>query len=864
MIKRQYDLDPAVFQTFGELLKTLRERARLSQRELARLVGYHYSYMSRLENNVRLPDESTLRKRFVPALGIQNEPALIKRLLELALGKETPAENPAAMVAPASGAARGGDLPISLTPLLGRESETSTLFQMLCSDEVRLVTLIGPPGVGKTRLSLHIAEQLATQFEDGAVFVDLMPIMDSGQVLPALAAALGVQEAFEHSVLESVKAALQSQTMLVVFDNFEQVLDAAPQLLPLLGAAPRVKILATSREALRLRGEQEFPLAPLAVPDEKTKSVLDFPSVQLFVQRARTAQPGFTLNEEDASRAAEICRRLDGLPLAIELAAARVRTFSLAEMLEQFDRRFQWLALTARDIPEWRRTLWSAIAWSFNLLTPIEQALFMRLSVFSGGWTVEAVEAICCDETHLRHADVLPTLLQLTDRSLVVMDPDGRYRFLDTIAKFASEKHKANGGMNETALRHLQYFASWAEDLESRFNRIGPREFQKRTVREMNNIRTALDWAMSHREHFQDALRLAIPANLIWLEHGQIRDEYERAQSLLRRSSDPAIQPLQIRLLLRTAALGLRIGQGSLAYRYCLRAEEMARNSGNVVQHAAALLMLGDMERDTGKFQQADLKLGESVSLYRSLSLSTELSLSLSSYGNNLYFLGKPAESKTALDEAISIASDADDLMALSSALRVRGITLIADQKYEEALGIFQHALDVALESSDRPSTGIILVNLCIISNLLNDYPASGKYASEAIAIFQSLGDEDQQAFPKRMQSYALLHQGFPSRARILALESLTANVHDNANGTGTYASLIAMAEIKSKESHLEDAAKLFGHVQAFASDRFREDRPDKRALIRLEQYFDKESTSEWQVEGAAMMLEQIIELAKQ
>jgi predicted ATPase/transcriptional regulator with XRE-family HTH domain len=864
MVKRLQQFDPFAFQTFGELLKSLRERARLSQRDLARLVGYHYSYMSRLESNVRLPDEITLRTRFVPALGIQDEPELIERLLVLALGGEAPAVKKPEAEKTAQGAARGGDFPISLTPLLGRESESETLFQMLSSTEVRLVTLIGPPGVGKTRLSLHVAEQAASRFEDGAVFVDLMPVLDAGQVIPALAAALGVQETLDATVLENIKAALQHQTMLIVLDNFEQVLDAAPQLLPLLNIAPNIKMLATSREPLRLRGEQEFPLTPLAVPNEKNNSVLDFPSVQLFLQRARSAQPGFTLTEEDASRAAEICRRLDGLPLAIELAAARIRTFSLADMLEQFDRRFQWLALTARDIPEWRRTLWSAIAWSFNLLTQAEKILFMHLSVFSGGWTVEAAEAVCAEEQFVPRDAVLSTLLQLADRSLVVLESDGRYRFLDTIAKFANEKLKDDGSLPEITLRHLRYYADWAEEMEGKFNSVGAREFQKQTARELNNIRAALDWALSQSEYFIDGLRLAIPANLIWLEHGQVREEYGRAQSFLRRATDPALQPLLIRLLLRTAALGLRMGQGSLAYRYCQRAEEMARNAGDTAQRAAALLMLGDMERDTGKFEQADATLNECVALYRSLNMPSELSLSLASYGNNLYFSGKPAESKSALNEAITLASRLDDLMALGAALRVRGITLIYDQQYKEALDVFQHALDVALEAGDRPSVGIILVNLCILCNLLEDYSASGKYAAEAVTMFQSLGDEDQQAYPKRMQAYALLHQGFPARARTFAVESLLANLKNDPNGTGVYASLIAVAEIKLVEGKVEDAAQLYGHIRAHAIERFQADRPDRRALKRLEEKLSLPNAEAWQQAGASLLLEPLLVFAQQ
>lgn len=861
MVKRSHDISPSTFQTFGELLKYLRERARLSQRELARQVGYHYSYMSRLESNVRLPDEITLRTRFVPALGIEDEPAFVQRLLELAAGGEAPVENRLNGAIPASGAVRSGALPVILTSLLGREAESATLLQILSSDEVRLVTLIGPPGVGKTRLSLHVAEQLAERFEDGVVFVDLMPVLDAGQVIFALASALGTQETVDTSALENVQAALHGRQMLIVMDNFEQVLDAAPQIMSLLASAPGVKILATSREALRIRGEQEFPLSPLAVPDGQNVSLLDFPSVRLFLQRAQAAQPGFVLTEEDASRVAEICRRLDGLPLAIELAAARIRTFSLRDMLEQFDRRFQWLALTARDIPEWRRTLWSAIAWSFNLLTEKERILFARLSIFSGGWTIESAEAVCADET-CPQADILPMLLQLADKSLMVIESEGRYRFLDTIAKFAFEKLNESGTLDDIARRHLLHFADWAEALEGRFNRIGPLAFQKQTKLEQNNIRAALDWSLNHRDHFLDGLRLAIPANLIWLEHGLIREEYDRARIFLRRATDPAFQTLLPRLLLRTAALGLRIGQGSLAYRYCLRAEELARRLNDTTQLAAALLMRGDIERDTGKFEQAIKTLTESVELYRGLNLLSELSLSLSSLGNALYFGGRPADSHGMLEEAIAVATPIDDLVALGAALRVRAITQLTDKKYEDALDTFHTALDVAHESGDRPSAGVILANLCLITNILEDYPASARYASEAVSVFHTLGDEDQQAFPKRMHAYALLHQGYPGRARSLALESLRANLQDNPGGNGVFACLVALTEIKFAEGNLEDSAKLYAYLNAHARERIRFD-SDVKALERLTQKFSKLETEHWQKQGKTMVLESIIEIAQ-
>ncbi|MBI3172673.1 MAG: tetratricopeptide repeat protein [Chloroflexi bacterium] len=852
MVKRRTPLDPSSFQTFGELLRYLRERASLSQRALAQQVGYHYSYMSRLEKNVRTPDTLILRTRFLPALRIGNDSAWATRLLELAI--EGPQEDLAPKTESVARPRPGANLPVSLTPLLGRESESAALFQILTSADVRLVTLIGPPGVGKTRLSLHLAEQLALHFADGVVFVDLMPILDPAQVIPELAAALGAQETYETSMAASVQSALHGREMLIVMDNFEQVLEAAPQLIPLLGAAPGVKILATSREALRLRGEQEFPLAPLPVPDD-AGSVLDFPSVQLFVQRARAAKPDFQLNEADAARVTEICRRLDGLPLAIELAAARVRSFSPADMLEQFDRRFQWLANTGRDIPEWRRTLWSAIAWSYNLLTDKERTLFARLSVFAGGWTVEAAEAVCCDERVCPRNEMMSMLMQLVDRSLVVAEGT-RYHFLDTIARFAHEKLIESGDLEERSARHLQYFAEWAESLETQFNAIPPAVFQERTGVELNNIRAALEWALRHKEAFEDGLRLSIPANLIFLEHGLIRDEYDRAHVFLRRAAVPS---LKARLLLRTAALGLRLGQDSLAHEYCLKTEGMARELNDKRLLADSLHMFGDIDRDRNQFDAAEKALTECVSIYRELNLLPELNRSLTSLGNNSYYQGRREESSALLDEALEIATRIEDGTGLGAALRARAGHLRFEGRLEEAFEAFKRVLDVARANSDRPNAGIALVNLSIITNLFEDYPASEKYASEAIAMFQSVGDENQQAFPKRMQAYALLHQGFPTRAHALALESLASNLN---GGTGVLNCLTALAEIKLAEGGLESVARLYGFLAPRVRERYAEASPDARSYERLGRALQGHVIEAWQAEGGRMTLEEAVTLA--
>ena len=853
MAKPRADLDPTQFQTFGDLLHYLRERARLTQRDLAQKVGYHFSYISRLEKNMRAPDEQVLRARFIPALHIENEPTLVQRLFELAAFEHAQASSEAE---PAQGPGWEAKFPVNLTPLLGRGSECAALFNILPTPEVRLVTLIGPPGVGKTRLSLHVAEQLASHFDDGAVFVDLMPILDPQQVIPALAAALGVQESTGSSTLENVESALHERETLIVMDNFEQVLDAAPYMLQILNAAPGVKILATSREALRLRGEQEFPLGPLPVPDEKNASALDFPSVQLFAQRARAAQPDFDLDEQTLAHVAELCRRLDGLPLAIELAAARVRTFSPADMLEQFERRFQWLALTARDIPEWRRTLWSAIAWSYNLLSEHERILFERLSVFAGGWTIEAAEAICCDGLHSPCPGVLAMLMQLVDRSLVVSETRSRFRFLDTLQKFAYEKLAERGGLEEAGNRHLRYFANWAESLDAQFHAMPSQVFRARTAVELNNVRAALDWALGHRDMLAEGVRLSIPANLIFLEHGLIRGEYERAHKFLREAADPA---QQARLLVRTAALGLRLNQDNLTYEYCRKAEALARELGEKKIIADALNITGNLDYMLNRYAEAEPAFRECVQIYRELNLPSQLSHSLADLCSLIFYrYGEGEESNAAMEEAMQIAERANDAVSMAYTLRTRGGQLNYIGRYSESFDAFKRALELSRAGGDPSSEAVCLRCLSMVANMMEDYPASGKYAEETISVLQSIGNIGV-AYSQRMLAYALLHQGLPSRAHAYAMQSLKANLN---GGIGVPNCLTALAEIKLTQGDLEPVARLYGFLAPRIKEKYSIPNPDSRSFDRIGCALVEKNTEGWQAEGADMLLEDAVIIA--
>ena len=392
------------------------------------------------------------------------------------------------------------NLPLQPTPLVGREREVAEIADRARSEEVRLLTLTGPGGTGKTRLALQVAADLLEEFKDGVFFVILATITDPELVASTIAGPLGIKESGDQPLEESLKAYLRDRNLLLVLDNFEQVLEGAPLVGEFLGACPKLKILATSRIPLRLYGEQEYPVPPLALPDPGVLPPLEiltqYEAVRLFVERARTVKPDFTVTNESAPAVAEICARLDGLPLAIELAAARVRLLPPQKMLQRLGNRMKLLKGGARDLPTRQQTLRGAIDWSHDLLEE-EKILFRRLSVFAGGRTLEAIEEICDPEGAL---DALEGLESLLEKSLLRQEegPGGEPRFvmLETIHEYAREKLQASGEAEEIKRLHAEYFLALAKEAEPEL--VGPDqvEWMDRLATEHDNMRAALSWAL--------------------------------------------------------------------------------------------------------------------------------------------------------------------------------------------------------------------------------------------------------------------------------------------------------------------------------------------------------------------------------
>ena len=534
------------FHTFGDLLKYLRRRAQLTQRQLSIAVGYSESQISRLEANLRVPDQASLMALFVPALLIQEEPQTIQRLLELAqfarlsagdrpmAERQKPAGGPGLPSAAEEPAYRH-NLPVQLTSFIGREKEIGALRQLITAGPTRLVTLTGAGGVGKTRLALRTAEELLDNFTDGVWLVQLAPLSNPDLVAQTAISVLGLQQLSGQTATQVLCEHLRTKRLLLIFDNCEHLVCAVAELVEtLLRGCPHLRILATSREILGVDGEIPFRCPSLFLPDPQHlppfAELAQSEAVRLFTERAQTTLPGFRLSEVNAALTARVCRRLDGIPLAIELAAARVRLLSLEQIASRLEADFHLLTGGSRTALPRHQTLKALIDWSYNLLSEKERRLLRRLSVFAGGWSLEAAEEVCADPAggRLSGDEIVDLLGQLVDKSLVVMVADAqkdaplehpRYRMLETIRQYAYEKMVGNQAGEDSELaavrqRHLDYFLALALQAEPHLRGRGQHVWLDQMDTELDNVRLALEWAMAN--DIEKGLQIATALEWFW------------------------------------------------------------------------------------------------------------------------------------------------------------------------------------------------------------------------------------------------------------------------------------------------------------------------------------------------------------
>ncbi|HUG14775.1 MAG TPA: LuxR C-terminal-related transcriptional regulator [Thermomicrobiales bacterium] len=466
-------------------------------------------------------------------------------------------------------ASRLPGLPTPLTPLIGREREVAAVASLLRDDRARLVTLTGPGGSGKTRLAIQVTTEVAASFSDGARFVSLAPLRDPELVIPAVAQSFGVREAAGQPLLASLMAALDERLTLLVLDNFEQVVSSAPALSELLGACPGLSLLVTSRVPLHLYGERVVAVPPLAVPDDADLPPVDelgrVEAVRLFVNRAQSAHSAFALTPDNAAAVANICVRLDGLPLAIELAAARMQVFSPRALAERLEHRLPLLVGGPRDVPERQRTLRATIDWSYDLLTAERQLLFRRLAVFVGGWTTQAVEALVAHDGRDSESGILDGLVALLDQNLIHQrardDGSTRFGMLETIREYGLEQLAASDEEPVIRQRHAEHFLALAER-GGPLVRDGDQSWLDRLDPERANLRAALTWLSEH-DKVEQCLRLVAELWGFWYHRGGLSDGWSQVEAVL--ALPGAERPTTARAGALSTAAALAIARGDPA-----------------------------------------------------------------------------------------------------------------------------------------------------------------------------------------------------------------------------------------------------------------------------------------------------------
>ncbi len=659
-----------------------------------------------------------------------------------------------------------GNLPILRSPLLGREREAEALHLLLQRPDVSLVTLSGPGGTGKTLLALHVAATLRDAFADGVWFVDLAPLRDPALVISTIARTLAVQVDPIGTPLQALQDELGSRQILLVLDNVEQVIEASPAVAALLGACPGLKILATSRAPLHISPEHHVPLGPLAVPAPHPMLSVEeldrYGAIQLFAMRAQAVDPAFVLDAATAPLLVEICRKLDGLPLAIELAAARTRHLPPRAMLPKLERRLALLTGGSRDLPDRQRTMRGAIAWSYELLAPSEQTLFRRLAVFSGGFTLEAAEVVSREvEASRSGADSEPDLVstpRLLDASTAILDSitalvdeslvrpaetqDGvpRFDMLETIREFAQEQLDAAGETDASRCAHAGYFLALTEQAEAELAGRDQAEWLDLLETDRDNLRAALRWALDHGET-EIALRMGAALWPFWFRRGYVvegRTWLERALE-----ADPAATPdIRAKALHRLGNLALDLADYGRADAFYAAGLALWREIGNQHRVADALNGLGLVAAHRGDYDRARELHEEALAIRRELGDDYGIGLSLNNLGLVASAVGDVAAARHLFERTLATWQHLGNAhgvayvhLHLSRVARYQGDPVGARHHGEEALTRFQRL-------GDRPGVAAACHCLGDVEQDEGDNAAAVIRYQEALDLWQELGDK--------------------------------------------------------------------------------------------------------------------------
>lgn len=637
------------------------------------------------------------------------------------------------------------NLPVQATALVGREGVVEDARRLLTQPDTRLVTLTGPGGVGKTRVALQVAAEALDKFPDGVRFIALAPINDPDFVIPALARVLGVQEIAGRPLLESTELYLRDKQMLLVLDNFEQVRSAAQLIAELLSTAPAIKVLVTSRAALHLRGEQEYAVTPLPLPPDSARhpradDLTEYAAVALFVERATDAMPDFRITDDNALAVSEICRRVDGLPLAIELAAARIKVLPPHALSVRLQSRLKLLTSGPRDLPARQQTLRDAIAWSYDLLPVEQQRLFRRLAVFAGGCTLEAAEAVSSDGERV-DVDVLEGLSSLVDMSLLrpQEQPDGEPRFLmlETIREFALERLISHSEADPVRQQHAEFFAELVEEAGPHLHGGARDPWLPRLAAERDNLRAAMRWSLDSGVP-EIGLRIIAPLWL-WFWFEGVAEGRRWADELL--SAPGADRRTRTRgwALFVAAALAFAQGDVGAVRSRCEESESIAEEVGDKRLRALALAGRGSLMFEDPRTGRA--KVEKALELARESGDAWVLAFASQLGGMLEGPLGNAAAARCLLEAAVSGFESVGDHWAVSLARLYLGIAALQDGDDERARDELERSLPAFQRTHDKKNASLVLTNLAQLAQRQARTEQAAALFIEALSDCHEVGD---------------------------------------------------------------------------------------------------------------------------
>jgi predicted ATPase/class 3 adenylate cyclase/DNA-binding CsgD family transcriptional regulator len=763
------------------------------------------------------------------------------------------------------------NLPIQATSLIGREKELAALLNLLQREEVRLLTLTGPGGTGKTRLGLQMAAELIDLFPDGVYFVNLAPINDSELAVPTLAQTFDIKETAEKPLLDMLKASLHWKHLLLLLDNFEQVVGAAVYVADLLATCPKLKVMVTSRTVLHVRGEQEFPVPPLAVPDPTHLPDLvklsQYEAVALFIQRAQAVKPEFQVKNTNAPAVAEICVRLDGLPLAIELAAARIKLLPPQALLARLGQRLAVLTGGAKDVPARQQTLRNTIEWSYQLLDAQEQQLFRRLSAFVGGCTLEAIEAICnALDNNNAAVSVLDGVASLIDKSLLQQtEQEGeepRLVMLETVREYGLEALETSGEMEVTRQAHALYNLAMAEKAEPELG--GPQQavWLERLEREHENLRAALLWSLEH-EKAETGLRLAGALHWFWMRRSYLSEGRKWLTSILELAE--GVKPTHLRAKALAGAIGLAWLQGDYSVARALGEESvrLCRALENKRELAFSLMWLSFTTGSQGDQKTASVLAEESVTLFRQVQDRWGVAFALFCLAIATSNLHDYSLARSFYEESLALFRVSGDTWGVALSLVGLGVAAFAQGDYAVAHPLLEEGVVLLRAQRDKRDLALFMYYLGRLTRHEGDYQQAVALFEESLELYEELGHKPGIARVLCILGKMACDKGDYGQAGVQLKESL-ALMQESKSKRGIASVLEGFAKLTAAQQQAELAARLLGAAEvlreAIGAHLPLDERDDyDQAVAATRKALGEEAFARAWAKGRAMPLEQVL-----